>query len=129
MCGIVAWHKRAGGVDPILLERATSRLAHCGPDGSGIWISPNWELGFGHRRLPIIDQSSAGLQPMRDAAQGLTLTFNGEIYNFKELKTELSALGFGFTTATDTEVILKAYAAWGCGLFAPLVRNVRLRAT
>ena len=74
------------------------------------------ESGLGHRRLAIIDLSTAGRQPMSDATGALHIVFNGEIYNYLELRSELEALGHAFQTATDTEVILEAYRAWGAGL-------------
>lgn len=102
-------------------------IAHRGPDGSGVYIGDG--VALGHRRLAIIDTSEAGVQPMRyskktgalrtsgpdglsDAAETI-ISFNGEIYNYLELRTELEELGYVFTTETDTEVILAAYAAWG----------------
>jgi len=88
---------------------------HRGPDDEGSIIFPaqgRW-LGFGHRRLSIIDLSAAGHQPMKDDETGNWITFNGEIYNFRELRSELEKNGYLFRTETDTEAILKAYAEWG----------------
>ncbi len=85
---------------------------HRGPDASGLWVSPDGRVGLGHRRLSIIDLSVVANQPMIDAA-GVALVFNGEIYNFRELRAELEAEGRLFTTQSDTEVILAAYAKWG----------------
>ncbi len=86
-----------------------------GPDDSGIYIVGN--LAFGHRRLSIIDLSSAGHQPMLSEDENTVLCFNGEIYNFKEIKIELQLLGFVFRTKTDSEVILKSYEKWGTACF------------
>jgi asparagine synthase (glutamine-hydrolysing) len=111
---------------------------HRGPDGSGIWESGGHEVVFGHRRLAILDLSDAGAQPMVDGATGCALTFNGEIYNFADLRRELESLGEAFRSSCDTEVILKAYKAWGIdavkrfrGIFAfalwdPAARTVHL---
>jgi asparagine synthase (glutamine-hydrolysing) len=105
---------------------------HRGPDDEGSLIIPvrNLWLGFGHRRLAIIDLSAAGHQPMNDAETGNWVTFNGEIYNFRELRCELQNRGHLFRTGTDTEVILKAYAEWGAesvrrfrGIFAFAIRD------
>ena len=130
MCGIVAfWAKRDAGATPFtaaLLRRATQQLAHRGPDGEGYvaWAvdgtlrsdndlngQPLW-LGLGHRRLKILDLSDAGRQPMQGPG-GCWITFNGEIYNYRELREELMTRGYRFTTGTDTEVILASYDAWG----------------
>ncbi len=89
----------------------TARLAPRGPDHAGHWSAG--PVGFGHRRLAIIDLSAASDQPMTDPDSGCTLVFNGVIYNYRELRAELTALGHHFNTCGDTEVILKAYAAWG----------------
>lgn len=111
MCGIFGIVFRQGPVDPALLDRATDAVAHRGPDGRGTWISG--AVGLGHRRLSILDLSEAGRQPMRHAEAPLTIVYNGEIYNYLELRAELAALGHRFRTGTDTEVILAAYLAWG----------------
>jgi asparagine synthase (glutamine-hydrolysing) len=85
-------------------------LAHRGPDGSGVWTAPG--VGLGHRRLSIIDLAT-GDQPMRSADGKLALTYNGEIYNFREVRAELEALGHSFRTESDTEVILASWRQWG----------------
>src|SRR3954463_1656533 len=86
-------------------------LARRGPDGSGLWAQG--PAAFGHRRLTIIDLSSCGAQPMHDPDLGLTIVFNGCIYNYKSLRAELERAGYRFFSRSDTEVILKAYHAWG----------------
>src|SRR5690606_30959375 len=96
--------------DPVL-KRMTDAIAHRGPDGEGHFIDGS--VGLGHRRLAIIDLSKAGLQPMSDTTGKLIISYNGEIYNFKQLRVELQALGYQFRSQTDTEVILYAYDAWG----------------
>jgi asparagine synthase (glutamine-hydrolysing) len=114
MCGICGTTARPGeAVAPETLESMASTLRHRGPDDQGIWRSPDSRVGFGHRRLSIIDLSPAGHQPMHDASGRLTIAFNGEIYNFLELRRELESLGHAFRTGTDTEVILESYRQWG----------------
>jgi asparagine synthase (glutamine-hydrolysing) len=112
MCGVAGLiHFDGQSVAPVNLRRMTDALAHRGPDGEGQWIEGN--VGLGHRRLAIIDLSPAGHQPMVNADHRFVLSYNGEVYNFRELRTELEALGFWFRSATDTEVVLNALAAWG----------------
>jgi asparagine synthase (glutamine-hydrolysing) len=84
-----------------------------GPDGAGLWISPDRRVGLAHRRLAIIDLSDAGAQPMANADGSLEITFNGEIYNYRELRRELEAKGYVFRTNSDTEVLLHLYADRG----------------
>src|SRR5208282_2480600 len=95
------------------VQRMTDAQRHRGPDGGGLWESPAGEVVLGHRRLAIIDLSEAGAQPMVDQESGLAVTFNGEIYNFAEIRLELETLGDSFRSSSDTEVILKAYKRWG----------------
>jgi len=89
----------------------TDAIAHRGPEGEQHWINPSGNAALGHRRLSIIDLSEAAAQPMH-YLQRFTITFNGEIYNYPELRNELQKQGYGFTTQSDTEVILAAYAHW-----------------
>jgi len=112
MCGIagIVEHRPGAAPDRRTLERMASLLAHRGPDDHGIAVIGPAGLAF--RRLAIIDLSG-GHQPMDDASAGLTIVFNGEIYNFQEIRRELEQDGHVFTTRSDTEVLLKAYAAWG----------------
>lgn len=93
-------------------------LQHGGPDDEGLFFDDQHHIGLGHRRLSIIDLSSNGHQPMADTGQKAWITFNGELYNYQELKTELLALGAQFKSATDTEVIILAYLQWGTAAFA-----------
>ncbi len=115
MCGIAGII--GGGADSRpLVARMLASLAHRGPDGSGLWSQedgPRRPVVLGHRRLAILDLSDAGAQPMLDAAQRLVITYNGELYNYIELRTQLMALGARFHSDTDTEVILAAYEYWG----------------
>ncbi len=91
-------------------------MRHRGPDQDGLWTSPVPGAVFGHRRLSIIDLSDAGRQPMTDPASGVTLCYNGECYNYLELKQSLEAAGHRFQSTSDTEVILKGYLEWGAGV-------------
>ena len=112
MCGIAGLiHLDAAPLSPVVLQRMTDAIAHRGPDGQGHWIEGN--VGLGHRRLAIIDLSPAGHQPMVNADHRYVLSYNGEVYNFRELRTELEALGYWFRSASDSEVVLNALAAWG----------------
>ncbi|NTE04796.1 asparagine synthase (glutamine-hydrolyzing) [Agrobacterium tumefaciens] len=92
-------------------------MQHGGPDDEGFYADETFGLQFGHRRLALIDLSPGGHQPMLALGDKLAITFNGEIYNFQELKKELSASGYPFHTQSDTEVILAAYHTWGVGSF------------
>lgn len=112
MCGISGLiHLDGAPASPAVLQRMTDAIAHRGPDGEGQWIEGN--VGFGHRRLAIIDLSPAGQQPMVTSDHRYVLTYNGEIYNFRELKAELEAAGYWFRSRTDSEVLLYALAEWG----------------
>ena len=103
----------------------TACLEKRGPDDSGVWA--RGPVALGHRRLSIIDLSPMGAQPMVDPHEGLTVVFNGIIYNYKQLRAELTAAGHRFFSTSDTEVVLKAYAAVGDRLRRPLPRDVRDR--
>ncbi|GGE72559.1 XrtA/PEP-CTERM system amidotransferase [Sphingomonas prati] len=111
MCGIAGiFHREtAKPVDPARVRGMTDAIAHRGPDGAGVWTGSG--VGLGHRRLAIIDPTPAGAQPM--LLDHLTIVFNGEIYNFAEVRAELSLAGHRFHTDCDTEVILHAYRKWG----------------
>lgn len=112
MCGIAGIIDLTGEpVSPVILQRMTDAIAHRGPDGEGHWIEG--QVGFGHRRLAIIDLSPAGHQPMISADHRYVISYNGEIYNFRELRAELEAAGYWFRSKTDTEVVLTALAHWG----------------
>ena len=112
MCGIAGILNLDGGpVSPILTQRMADALKHRGPDGEGVYVDRM--LGIGHRRLAIIDLSPAGHQPMMSHDGRYVLTYNGEVYNFQELRVELESLGHQFHSRTDTEVVLNAFAEWG----------------
>lgn len=123
MCGIAGIHAYldvAPSVDRAELLRMNERMAARGPDGSGLWFSPDGRTGFGHRRLAIIDLSEGGAQPMVSADGRLTITFNGEIYNYRELRAELQARGRVFRSESDTEVLLQLYAEYGADMVGRL---------
>ncbi len=112
MCGICGIFNLNGEpVLPVNLRKMTDAIAHRGPDGEGFYTDSF--LGLGHRRLAIIDLSSAGHQPMMTPDGQFVLTYNGEIYNFQELRIELEAKGYQFRSRTDSEVALYAYVEWG----------------
>ena len=112
MCGITGILNLDGKpVSSVVLRKMTDAIAHRGPDGEGFYTDNG--LGLGHRRLAIIDLSPAGHQPMVTKDGRYVLSYNGEIYNFQELRIELEACGYQFHSRTDTEVVLYAYAQWG----------------
>lgn len=137
MCGICGW-LNPNGVNMEALVTMNRLASHRGPDGEGYWLysgerqGGKWigtrevpaslnlkgTIGLGHRRLAIIDLSNAGLQPMASVDSRQWIVFNGEIYNYIELRRELSSLGHSFRTKTDTEVILAAFRQWGTGCFS-----------
>lgn len=112
MCGIAGILNLSGAaVSPPVLQAMTDAIAHRGPDGEGHWI--DGPIGLGHRRLAIIDLSPLGHQPMQSYSGRYILSYNGEIYNFRELRADLERLGHGFRSQTDSEVILTALEQWG----------------
>jgi asparagine synthase (glutamine-hydrolysing) len=134
MCGIVGYASRRPHRDRSVLLRQRDEMRHRGPDDAGIWWSAEGGVGLGHRRLSIVDLSPLGHQPMSCPEGRLHLVFNGEIYNFRELRDELRAGGAVFRSASDTEVLLQAYRAWGSacverftGMFAFVVYDERRR--
>jgi asparagine synthase (glutamine-hydrolysing) len=118
MCGICGELNHRGRPDVAAVMRMTARLARRGPDAAGRHV--DGPLALGHRRLAIIDLSAHSAQPMVDAELGLALVFNGTIYNFRALRAELTRMGYRFFSDGDTEVILKAYHAWGTGCLTRL---------
>ena len=115
MCGIAAIFSYNNGppVDERELLRIRDRMTSRGPDGAGMWVSEDRSVGLAHRRLAIIDLSPTADQPMTDDSGVFTITFNGEIYNYKELRRELKARGYRFRSTSDTEVLLHLYADRG----------------
>jgi len=145
MCGIAGAIRRIPGSSDAarprsdrigaFVERISEAQHHRGPDGLGLWESRGQEVVFGHRRLAILDLSDAGAQPMVDDDSGCAVTFNGEVYNFPEIRRDLEALGETFGSSCDTEVVLKAHKRWGIdaverfrGIFALALWDPRSRA-
>lgn len=116
MCGIAGYINSTGDVvSPVLLKAMTDAIAHRGPDGEGHWSEGG--VGLGHRRLAILDLSSAGKQPMMSHDNRFVLSYNGEVYNYQELRTELEHYGYRFSSGTDSEVVLAAFSHWGYKAF------------
>ncbi len=131
MCGIAG---TVGIADKNLIERMTDEQMHRGPDDGGVMVFEKHGVALGHRRLSIIDLSPAGHQPMSNAAGTLWITFNGEIYNYADIRNELIGKGWSFLSNSDTEVLLAAYEVWGekCldklnGMFAFAIYDMRSR--
>ncbi len=119
MCGIAGIvNIRGQSVEPAEIERLTNLVAHRGPDGAGHWFSAERNVALGHRRLAIIDPGAGGYQPMLSHDGRHVIVYNGEIYNFLELRRELEALGANFRTQSDTEVILAAWRIWQEGMLS-----------
>ena len=139
MCGIAGLidrQARLGEADlAVRVSAMTDALAHRGPDGDGVWTDAAAGIGLGHRRLAIIDLSPLGAQPMESADGRYVATYNGEIYNFAELRAELESAGVAFRGHSDTEVVLEGFARWGIeatiarcqGMFAWAVWDRRTR--
>ena len=124
MCGIAAifaYRDHAPAVDHAELLRIREAMVKRGPDGSGLWLSDDRRIGLAHRRLAIIDVSETGAQPMATADGTIRIVFNGEIYNYRELRRSLEAEGYEFTSESDTEVLLHLYQEYG----AEMVEHLR----
>lgn len=114
MCGITGfWNLDGRPVFREELIRFTNQIAHRGPDGWDVYVDDSAAVGFGHRRLAIIDITDSGRQPMSFADGRYWIVFNGEIYNFVELRKELEGYGYQFKTDSDTEVVLASFDKWG----------------
>lgn len=113
MCGILGIASINKIYDPGCMKSGLKKMQHRGPDASGVWISPHQHVALGHNRLAILDLTNHGNQPMQDLSQRFSITFNGEIYNYKALKDELRVKGSEFFSNSDTEVIIEAYKHWG----------------
>jgi asparagine synthase (glutamine-hydrolysing) len=112
MCGILAWFHKDQQIDQERFDQMLQTLSHRGPDGEGMKYYLNGHLALGHKRLSFLDLSSEGLQPMHSNKGRFAIVLNGEIYNYKELKQELSA-DYNFQNETDTEVVLAVFEKWG----------------
>jgi asparagine synthase (glutamine-hydrolysing) len=117
VCGISGFWAPGKSADAAtaILKGMADRIAHRGPDDSGLWYDDTTGVGMGHRRLAIVDLSEAGRQPMRSASRRFTMVFNGEIYNHRSLRAELVSLGARFRGHSDTEVLLEGFDRWGVG--------------
>lgn len=120
MCGIIGIASSSPLTDRGWLAQGRDALRHRGPDDAGEWWSADACVGLGHRRLAIIDLSPGAHQPMQEPGGELCIVFNGEIYNYTDLRKELAAKGHAFRSQSDTEVILAAYRAWGTDCLARL---------
>jgi len=127
MCGIcgVAFADREHPVDEGALQQMRDTMVHRGPDEAGLYLGDG--IGLGHRRLRILDLSSAGRQPVATADGRFVICFNGEIYNYRELRVELRNRGATFRTETDTEVLLQMYAHFGSAILPRLNGMLRGR--
>lgn len=138
MCGIAGIFAHGAASLPVEVEellRIREAMASRGPDGSGLWLSDDRRVGMAHRRLAIIDLSEGGAQPMSSDDGALTITFNGEIYNYRELRAQLESRGHLFHTNSDTEVLLHLYQEHGSrmvhyprGMFAFAIWDERRKA-
>ncbi len=117
MCGIVGLldpkHTRSADEMNALLKRMAEPIIKRGPDGEGVWSDETTGIGFGHRRLAILDLSEHGHQPMQSANGRFVITYNGEVYNHHEIRDELERLGTRFRGHSDTEVLVEALSRWG----------------
>ena len=120
MCGIAGF---AGRFSPDVLETMSAAIAHRGPDDAGQWVSRGGDVGLAHRRLSIIDLSPLGHQPMTHGSGLATIVFNGEIYNFADLRRDLEGEGHTFRSSSDTEVLLALYMAKGEAML-PLLNGI-----
>jgi asparagine synthase (glutamine-hydrolysing) len=122
MCGIAGLYRPLGassspGAMADSVRRMNGTIAHRGPDAEGLWSDDQGRCVLGHRRLSIIDTSEAGLQPMATRDGRFVLSYNGELYNYLDIRAELEVTGVRFRGRTDTEVVLEAFARWGIDAF------------
>ena len=120
MCGILGISSKNSLISEHQFRASLEMLHHRGPDNTGVIYDKELNLALGLKRLSIIDLSANGSQPMEDQENRIQLIFNGEIYNYKELRKDLEKLNHEFTSASDTEVLLHGYTEWGKGLFEKL---------
>ena len=114
MCGIAGIYSPVRSIDKLtnIAVNMSDSILHRGPDDSGVWVDKKNNLALSHRRLSIIDTSNGGHQPMSSGCRRYIIVFNGEIYNYLELRNELKSLGFKFKSTSDTEVLIKSYLKW-----------------
>src|SRR6266571_925264 len=117
MCGIAGYISLNNSISRQQLLRATSIVTHRGPDADGFYSSEDGTVGLGHRRLSVLDLSTSANQPMISADSRYIIVYNGELYNFKELKQKLADKGNSLKTSSDTEVILELFAQYGTSCF------------
>ncbi len=134
LCGIVGYCNYKCGVDYSTLISMRDSLTYRGPDDAGVYIDEDNGVGLGHRRLSILDLSSLGHQPMSNSDGSIWITYNGEVYNYKEIREQLVIKGHSFKSNTDTEVVLKAYEEWGIecvhkfvGMFALAIWDKKIK--
>jgi len=132
MCGITGIYSPGTRIEQSVLSAMTQTLCHRGPDDSGTYIDTESDVGLGHTRLSIIDLSPRGKQPMSNSDGSITASYNGEIYNYREIREKLRRKGHSFTSDSDTEVVVKAYEQWGMnclrefvGMFALAIWDAR----
>src|SRR6267143_11669 len=116
MCGITGFLTSSAENEfemKVVVARMANQLVHRGPDDSGVWVDRQAGVAFGHRRLSILDLSPEGHQPMHSDSGRYVITFNGEVYNFRDLRRELETMGHAFRGHSDTEVILAVIEQWG----------------
>lgn len=120
MCGVLVQFNLNRGIQFEEFSKNVARLSHRGPDETGIFLSDDGRLAMGHRRLAVVDLSAAASQPMQSLRGKSIVVFNGEIYNFKTVRHDLRRLGVLFASESDTEVVLRAFEAWGCNCLSKL---------
>jgi len=113
MCGILGIKSTVGAVDQNKLHVMRDTMPYRGPDSVGLWFDDEEKIGLAHLRLSILDPTPAGHQPRVEAAHNCVISYNGEVYNYLEIRTELETKGYTFETGSDTEVVLKAYLEYG----------------
>lgn len=121
ICGVLDYSRTETGITDEMITRMTDVIRHRGPDDAGAYISPDRRLGFGFRRLAIVDLSPAGHQPMSSPDGNIWIVFNGEIYNHLSLRAELEQKGYVYRSRSDTETILYGYMEWGTEIFSKML--------
>ena len=122
MCGILGYvlDQNVDTLNEEVIKSAIEKIHHRGPDHTGFWFSKDGKLALAHKRLSIIDTSHNANQPLLSSQRNMSIIFNGEIYNYQNLRQELINQNYKFKSTSDTEVILNGYQAWGKNLFKKL---------